>query len=665
MLKHQTFSHASHELYSVGGSSSAAAPRRSIHHKVEYSILKQYLNQQVILLLIAVLALLMPTASHAQTQPQAISIVARAGYDGVYRVNEWFPISVDLSNNGADIQAELEWSLTNQTNEPVFRTAIDLPRGSQKRLQLALISRDFNRRAVLRVIANGQILAEQSLSLEPIDPDNQLIVVISSDPTLLNALTQLRLPQTSRAVVQHIALDQLPEQAGPLRPVNTLIIHDTDTAQLSTQQREALRLWVTLGGQLIVSGGTRGQASTSGLADILPAELRSDIQDGSIQALLALGTTALPSGTQTAPLSILEPRSGARDVIGDGLVWEQRLGAGRTMLTAFDLALLRGWTDELVLWRKLIVLQPTFNINSPGYDLMRNTLQLAGLQLPPTSYILSFLLFYILLIGPLNYLVLRQLKRLEWAWLSIPVLVLLVVVGLYAVGLGTRGGQPNLSQLSFVQTSEGQQKAYVTAFIGLFSPFRSTYTMAFPAQSLVLDSDRWSGNGPSDPTRLRDTGVEISNALVDVSSVRSFSIEHSVDIPTIVESNFESAEQSAGTIQNRYSQPLDEVIVVRGERFSSLGTLQPGESRSFNLDASGSVFPWGIQTGEQGIFNRRTILTSLFTGDHTRFSDGKPLGEDETYVLAWTNTPLIPVQLNGIAQAQQGYALYIVQLRDQ
>ena len=132
-------------------------------------------------------------------------------------------------------------------------------------------------------------------------------------------------------------------------------------------------------------------------------------------------------------------------------------------------------------------------ILAPGYVarlsqtslLERGVLRLPSLNLPSTGVVLAFLLLYVLVIGPINYLALRRLRRLEWAWLSIPLVVLLFSCGLYAVGAGLRGGQSQLSQAAIVQGAEGQPRAFATGFIGLFSPRRASYTVGFPAQALV------------------------------------------------------------------------------------------------------------------------------------------------------------------------------------
>ncbi len=67
---------------------------------------------------------------------------------------------------------------------------------------------------------------------------------------------------------------------------------------------------------------------------------------------------------------------------------------------------------------------------------------------------------------------------------------------------------------------------------------------------------------------------------------------------------------------------------------------------------------------EEGIFNRKTLVNALFNGEATLFSTGSgPLGDTSTYVLAWAAQPSLPVRINGAEQSQQGYTLYVVQLR--
>src|SRR5205085_5045297 len=146
------------------------------------------------------------------------------------------------------------------------------------------------------------------------------------------------------------------------------------------------------------------------------------------------------------------PRAGAQQLIPDAaLLFRRDLGAGAVIFSVFDLAGLRGWSGEIKLWRQ--VLNPT-DIFAPGTDarqqrsnLLQDVLELPSLGLPSVGVLFCFLVGYILVIGPLNYLLLRRLRRLEWAWLTVPLTVLIFAGGLYVVGFGLRGGQSQIDQV--------------------------------------------------------------------------------------------------------------------------------------------------------------------------------------------------------------------------
>ena len=93
----------------------------------------------------------------AQAQPP-ITLDVRVGYEGTYRIGEWFPLSVSIGNDGPDLRGVLEWSFTGQSDEQIFRQVIDLPRGSRKRVTLEVFARDFVRTGQLRFdLAGDQI----------------------------------------------------------------------------------------------------------------------------------------------------------------------------------------------------------------------------------------------------------------------------------------------------------------------------------------------------------------------------------------------------------------------------------------------------------------------------------------------------------------------------
>ncbi len=192
---------------------------------------------------------------------------------------------VTVANDGADVSGVLEWRFAGRPDEPTFQHAIDLPRGSRKRVTMDVFAHDLVRSGQLRLLEGGTVLVEQNQVLTGLDQERFLIGVVSSDPALLNSLNLLTLPGMGSATVRHLDIAMLPESAAALRGVNVLFFHDVDTTTLAPTQLDALNVWVQIGGQLVVSGGSSGQRTAAGLADLLPARVSGDVSPGDLTPL--------------------------------------------------------------------------------------------------------------------------------------------------------------------------------------------------------------------------------------------------------------------------------------------------------------------------------------------------------------------------------------------
>ena len=74
-----------------------------------------------------------------------------------------------------------------------------------------------------------------------------------------------------------------------------------------------------------------------------------------------------------------------------------------------------------------------------GVDFKRELEQFEEVPVISFGWVALFILFYIVLVGPLDYFILKKVfKRLEWTWISSPILVLVVSVAAYATRLTSR-----------------------------------------------------------------------------------------------------------------------------------------------------------------------------------------------------------------------------------
>ena len=105
---------------------------------------------------------------------------------------------------------------------------------------------------------------------------------------------------------------------------------------------------------------------------------------------------------------------------------------------------------------------------------------------------------YILLIGPINYLVLRRLDKREWAWFTMPALIVVFAVGAYAFGSALRGSELIVNEVAIVRGAPGATEGTAQVYLGVFSPSRGTFQVKVPGGALLstpVSGDFFGGDG--------------------------------------------------------------------------------------------------------------------------------------------------------------------------
>ena len=287
---------------------------------------------------------------------------------------------------------------------------------------------------------------------------------------------------------------QLPERVEAWRTLDRLIWQDTDAASLSTSQLAAMRGWIAGGGRLIILGGTAGPSSLSAFDDaILPYRptATTDVDPASLAVLL--GQT--PADAADLPSLSGELTSGrALATVGDRVVAAERsYGAGGVTIIGFDPTV--DWISELDLadglWRQVIPARvgASFSIGDDT-QMVTAAAQLPSISLPPIGWLIALLGAYILLIGPVNYLVLRRLDRREWAWITMPLLIVVFSASAYGIGAFLRGTNLIINEVAIVRGAPGSTEGAATVYLGVFSPTQVHVPGRIPGRCARLDADQ-------------------------------------------------------------------------------------------------------------------------------------------------------------------------------
>ena len=94
------------------------------------------------------------------------------------------------------------------------------------------------------------------------------------------------------------------------------------------------------------------------------------------------------------------------------------------------------------------------------------------------GWVALFILIYIVLIGPVDYLFLKKVvKRLEWTWVTFPVIVITVSAGAYFAAYALKGKDLKINKVDVVDIDLAGKRVDGNTWFTLFSPRIQNYTI--------------------------------------------------------------------------------------------------------------------------------------------------------------------------------------------
>jgi hypothetical protein len=354
---------------------------------------------------------------------------------------------------------------------------------------------------------------------------------------------------------------------------------------------------------------------------------------------------------------------------GHGTVTSLALDPGTTIFSA--------WAGARAFWSRFALdsglpasLQAPFDQNaSASYQPFGQSYQIAnvlrdlpGLSLPPTWLIGLVLLFFIILIGPVNYLVLRRLDRRELGWVTIPALTIVFALGIYGVGASTKGRSITVNTVSIVRIAPDARLAELQAFYGIFTPSRGTRDFGVASDALFTG---FSESGIGD---LGDLGRDVYFNQGTTGSVRGASFAQWTQRSVSAQTTVDPAQLAIraelrwvgskllGTVTNTTNRPLEDALLVYDNAYLNVGDLAPGASKpvdwtpvSTSSSSSSGYYGAGLgaavyysstgnypyrgpgQSGGLGITGRRAEVLNSLSGGVLAYSTGRyPYGPPVT-----------------------------------
>jgi hypothetical protein len=628
------------------------------------------------------LAMLGPLASEA-TAVDLPSIEAHALLSGNARIGSWMAIQVHLVNDGPAVTGELRLAGGTQ-GQTRFGTTVDLPTQSDKRYVLYAQPPAFGSELEVILAEGDRTVVSTKVKFAIHDATQLMVAVVAEHPEgIVGNLGLLPNQNQIAPLVMSITPEDLPERVEAWGALDRVVWQDVDTDRLGPAQLEALRGWIAGGGRLVVAGGTAGPKTLAAFPDtLLPYRpvTTTDVPAASLSGILG----ALPKDATALPAlsgQLIDGRSlvtvGGRVVAAD-----RTYGSGQVTLLGFDPA--ASWIVDSKaaqgLWRRLLPARSSSGLTFADDSMLVSAVsQLPSLALPPIGGLIVLLAVYILLIGPINYLILRRLDRREWAWLTMPALVAIFTLGAYGFGTALRGNDVIVNEVAIVRGAVGATDGTGQIYLGIFSPSRGQYQLQVPGGALLsspINGDVFGGTGvASQLDVLQGDPARVRNLDVGFGSLRTIRAETAVTVP-LVETDLRLEDgRLKGTVRNASTEPLHDAAVVLGGTVVLLKDLAPGaeakvdaliESTQFGQSLSDKVvgqvfFPNGTTTDSNELYARHSMVDQL-TYDPMFGSTGL-LDNEGPVVLAWGSSELLPVKVERQEPRRLGNVLYYLPAR--
>jgi hypothetical protein len=636
----------------------------------------------LVLLVVAIILPVLPARAAS-----SIQIDARALVGGRYAVGGWMAISVTLTNDGEPTEGILAVA----TESGAVQRFVEMPAGARKVVMLYIQPEAFQRQITVQYEEpNGTVKAVvETRVLE--QTSSQFAVVGDGAGTLRPQLSvgdEIGLPAPLA-----LTLADIPERSEPLEGISALVWAD-DSSALSEAQRRSIERWVANGGQLVVIGGPDWQSRTSGFTEILPLEGLTAV-DAVPQAALAAWSGTDDAAVEEATISSGALRDDARALIraeDETILASMRsVGSGRVILLGSDIATEahRGWEGSPRLWARLlptnVALEQFFGGFPPeeAQNAMGSALgNLPSLEVPPAELLLVVIVAYILLIGPISYIILRRMDRRELAWITAPLLVVIFSACSFGIGNSMKGSEVIINQISLIRSSGAGTSATVESYAGIFSPDRATYDLTVEADALLAKMRPINFDGrqassdvvieQGDPAHLRDLAI----GVFGFEAVRADAI---IDREPVLSVTWRGdGGELIGTVTNLGAESMQDIAYVSSSGGDLVDEeLAPGESTEFTVEttnfngssASDQVYGFGgfdeADPAQRQSLARRQVIDALvgFAG----FMPGAELTSSTSrgpYVIGWHDDPgPLPISVDELEAQRYAQSVEVISVR--
>ena len=595
---------------------------------------------------------------------QNIMMTEHVAYDGMSEQGGVTPVVVNLANLGPDVQGVLTVSNGNfSTDYPVdlghkeHKTLFTYPDCTQ--YTDGYVQFDFHTRT--------SSLARQSLAVSGAPPNTLVIAEVSRSRGDIDFLRSNADQHTfGTPEIAYLDPADAPDRLVGYQRLSALII-GTDATGLSDNSIRAMKDWALQGGTLLFIGGASSAAiSDPRWADVMPVH---DIKPRDLPASTTQEYSPRPAGDSRTGLAMSRaldaqysssveafhamvgkaaPEATSR--VG-GLILERPMGLGRTVYIAFNPFKdpMNNWDGRIKMFDEILNPAILLGARSVIYSSLMSTqfLDSRGLglgtvstkssspnnpfeaKLPVPTTVLTILAAYFLVVVPLNFNVLRKLKRGELAWVTAPVISLGFAGVFFGSARGLYGATLSTNTSGMLIAQAGHKDGLVVGNSEMFFPNAGVYDLHLKSVDSINPAfDNYYPNGQDaagkyDGLSPTDNGEVHAQMRVQSLSFRELTYRQKIEVGS---DWIDIARLSNGhfRVTNKSPYALTQVSLAGGGGWIYVGDLAPNVSTEASLDRASAAENLQGQLGRLLVRSHGLAITGTLKG----FQAGPHIGSE-------------------------------------
>lgn len=593
------------------------------------------------------LALVAPTTSAVVASDTTLDWV-NVGFRGAFKVGRWTPLEVGVTSQSSQrIRVVIEAHDSDGNRAQFPASAVELQPGPNI-LHARFLSGRLDSKVYVKLLAEDDTAIASVVASDAVRTDNRIRVFEQSQYVVLtigpfakvNGLASDSTDELSLGdefTIVPLESHDLPTSPEDLAGADVVVI--AGSYAIDSRRIDALKEWVHRGGHVVVSVGDN-------LADYLDSQLAAWIsgplqpgQPPNPSKTHAVKTHPIPivsiEPTQLRSLDGLENFAGQSSQIafrgtvalvktaptageatasqfGDPLIFRAPYGFGRITFFAVSIEKppIATWNRLPRVLRQLMIggyerqtvnaANATSRLTQSGISDLSTQLKTSRetfeeVQRLTTWTVISLMLFYAVIVGPLDYLlVTKLLKRPQLTWITAPVLIVAATVATVWLARSTNGDHVQLNVFDIVDYDASTQRCQIHSTASIYSPVAARYDIqltsrvgqpigsqpavnqAVGSQSVPMSTSihgvpertfggmyRPSGIQFGEST-YRCDGQTISDLAVPMWSTASVLARGNVDVKLPIQSNLVQVgrDQLGGSITHQFPNPITRWIIA-------------------------------------------------------------------------------------------------------